>query len=134
MVNARAVSILLECIPVYYFVRTVKQKSHWPNISLIDTYYIIKVICYYHIAKLNKLSSITFTARKRSCEKVMFLQVTVILLGGGGIPACITGHMTNQHYISSCIGVKSQLVLGQHTGNIKRILLECILVIIVSLY
>ena len=27
------------------------------------------------------------------------------------------GHMTNHHYISSCIGVYSQLVLGQHTGN-----------------
>ena len=91
MVNAWAVSILLECIPVYYFVRTVKQKSHWPNISLIDTYYIIKVVCYYHIAKLNKLSSITFTTRKRSCGKVMFLKVSVILFPGGG------GGVVSQH-------------------------------------
>ena len=52
--------------------------------------------------------------------KVMFLRVSVILStgGGGGIPACTTGHMT-KHYISSCTGDQSQLVTGHHTGNIK---------------
>ena len=34
-----------------------------------------------------------FTARKRSCGKVVFLQVSVILFTGGGvgIPACLAG-------------------------------------------
>ena len=37
-----------------------------------------------------------FTAHKRSCGKVMFLHVPVILFTGGGcIPACITGHMAH---------------------------------------
>ena len=50
----------------------------------------------------------------------MFLQVCVILFtGGGGIPVCLVGHMTNQHYISSCTVGGSQLVRRQHTGNIK---------------
>ena len=54
---------------------------------------------------------------------LVFLHVSVILFGGGGVfPACITGHMTNQHYISRCTGVDSQLVLGQHTDNIKCIM------------
>ena len=52
--------------------------------------------------------------------KVMFLHMYVILsmVGGRGIPACTTGHMT-KHYISSCTGDQSQLVTRQHTGNIK---------------
>ena len=57
--------------------------------------------------------------------------VSVILWvgwGGGaegvGIPACITGHMTNNHYISSCIGVDFHLVLGQHTDNFKCIMVH----------
>ena len=38
------------------------------------------------------LHNYIFTARKRSCGKVMFLQVSVILFtGGGAIPACIAG-------------------------------------------
>ena len=78
--------------------------------------------------------------------KVMFLHMSVILSTGGCIPACITGHMT-KHYISSCTGDQSQLVQGQHTGNVKcmtlqadtptpsirSILLECILVKTVSM-
>ena len=40
----------------------------------------------------------------------------------GCIPTCITSYMTNQHYISSYIGVDSQLMLGQHTGHIKYIM------------
>ena len=49
----------------------------------------------------------------------MSLHVSVILsMGGGGIPACTTGHMT-KHYISTCTGDQSQLVTGQHAGNIK---------------
>ena len=58
--------------------------------------------------------------------KVMFLHVSVILSTGprgggfgGGIPACLAGHMTNQQYISSCTVDGSQLVRRQHTGNIK---------------
>ena len=54
--------------------------------------------------------------------KVMFLHAGVILSTGGGgvggIPACTTGHMT-KHYISSCTGDQSQLMTGQHTGNVK---------------
>ena len=56
--------------------------------------------------------------------KVMFLHMFVILSTrdkadwGDGMPACTTGHMT-KHYISSCTGDQSQLVTGQHTGNIK---------------
>ena len=51
--------------------------------------------------------------------RVMSLHVSVILsMGGGGIPACTTGHMT-KHYISTCTGDQSQLVTGQHAGNIK---------------
>ena len=38
---------------------------------------------------------------------------------GGCIPECLAGHMTNQHYISSCTVGGSQLVRRQHTGNIK---------------
>ena len=56
-----------------------------------------------------------FTARKRSCGKVMFLQVSVILLTGGGV----SHHALHHHYISSCTVGGSQLVRRQHTGNIK---------------
>ena len=45
--------------------------------------------------------------------KVMFLHMSVILSGAGGIPSCTTGHMT-KHYISSCTGDQSQSVTGQH--------------------
>ena len=41
---------------------------------------------------------------------------------GGGVSQYASQVMTNQHYISSCIGVYSQLVLGQHTGSIKCIM------------
>ena len=57
-----------------------------------------------------------FTARKRSCGKVMFLQVSVILLTGG---VCVSYHALHHHYISSCTVGGSQLVRRQHTGNIK---------------
>ena len=54
------------------------------------------------------------------CEGYVFTRVchSVHRGRGGGIPACTTGHMT-KHYISSCTGDQSQLVTGQHTGNIK---------------
>ena len=93
---------------------------------------------------MNKLTlnEPAITTLKLSCGKVMFLHLSVIQFtggvsargGGAGmsacrgrgvggrggvcILACVTGHMTNQRYINSCIGVDSQLVLGQHTGNI----------------
>ena len=37
-----------------------------------------------------------FTACKRSCGKVMFLQVSVILLMGGGIPSCLAPALYKQ--------------------------------------
>ena len=40
---------------------------------------------------------------------------------GRCISACITGHMTKD-CISSCTGDRSQLVQGEHTGNIKCIM------------
>ena len=49
----------------------------------------------------------------------MFLQVCVCPQGGGGIPACLAGHMTRQQYISRCTVDVSQLVWRQQTGNIK---------------
>ena len=51
----------------------------------------------------------------------MFLHMSVILSRGGGIPACTTVHMT-KHYISSYTGDQFQLMTGQHTGNIKRMM------------
>ena len=55
-------------------------------------------------------------------EDYVFTRVCDSVQLGGCIPACITGHMTKQHYISRCTGVDSQLVLGQHTGIIKCIM------------
>ena len=68
-------------------------------------------------------TEMVFTDCKQSLRRLCFLHVSVILSGGGGgrgggIPACTTGHMT-KHYISSCTGDQSQLVTGEHTGNIK---------------
>ena len=70
-------------------------------------------------------TEMVFTDCKQSLRRLCFLHVSVILsggggkgAGGGGIPACTTGHMT-KHYISSCTGDQSQLVTGEHTGNIK---------------
>ena len=48
----------------------------------------------------------------------MFLQVSVCPLGEW-IPACLTGHMTNQQYISSSTVAGFQLVWRQLTGNNK---------------
>ena len=36
-----------------------------------------------------------------------------------GRGVCISQHALGPHYISSCTGVDTQLVLGQHAGNIK---------------
>ena len=58
-----------------------------------------------------------FTARKQSCGKVMFLHLSVILFTGER--GVVSYHAPGPHYISSCTGVDTQLVLGQHTGNIK---------------
>ena len=49
--------------------------------------------------------------------KVMFLHLSVshsVHRGRG-----VSQHAMGQHYISSYTGVESQLVWGQHTGNIK---------------
>ena len=54
--------------------------------------------------------------------KVIFSEVCVknsVRKGGGGIPAYLAGHMTNQQYISSCTVSGSQLVWRQHIGNIN---------------
>ena len=51
------------------------------------------------------------------CEGYVFRGVC--LSTGGGIPACLAGHMTRQQYISRCTVDVSQLVWRQHTGNIK---------------
>ena len=75
----------------------------------------------YHCAKMT--SVIVFTARKRSMGQgnifIKVCQEFCSLGGGGGIPACLAGHMTNQQYISSYTAVGSQLMWRQHTGNIK---------------
>ena len=79
----------------------------------------------YCLSKRDQIQSNTsfYYCPQTKLRKLIFLHLSVILFTGGlCIPACITGHMTNQHYISSCIGVDSQLVLGQHTGNIKCIM------------
>ena len=61
-------------------------------------------MCYalfHKLSELQKKSELIgaqiFTARKRSCGKVMFLHLSVLSvhLGGGGFPACITDHMTS---------------------------------------
>ena len=60
------------------------------------------------------------TARKRSCGKVMFLQVSVILLTGGCIPSClglILDHRPRIRHPLLVVAVRA-----------VRILLECILV------
>ena len=66
---------------------------------------------------------VNFYHQQRSWGKVIFSEACVkksVHWGwGGGIPACLAGHMTNQQYISSCTVGESQLVRGQHTGNIK---------------
>ena len=59
-----------------------------------------------------------FTARKRSLRRLCFYRC-VSVHRGGGIPACLAGHMTRQQYISRCTVDVSQLVWRQHTGNIK---------------
>ena len=64
-----------------------------------------------------------FYCLQQSWGKVMFSEAcvknSVHSGGGGGIPACLAGHMNNQQYISSCTVGGSQLVRRQHTGNIK---------------
>ena len=52
------------------------------------------------------------------CKGYVFTGVC-LSTGGGGIPACLAGHMTRQQYISRCTVDVSQLVWRQHTGNIK---------------
>ena len=48
-------------------------------------------------------------------EGNVFTPVCHSVHGGGGV----FQHAPKPHYISSCTGVDTQLVLGQHTGNIK---------------
>ena len=87
------------------------------------------------------------TARKRSCGKVMFLHLCVILFMGVGFPACTTEHMTKVIFSQVSVilltggmgrGVCSQgvstpggCVCSHRWGLVlwaARILLECILV------
>ena len=71
-----------------------------------------------------KIWTLVITVRKRSCGKVMFLHLSVILFTrvGGCNPTCITGHMgrhpLGRHPPCSCM-VNERVV---------HILLECILV------
>ena len=60
------------------------------------------------------------TARNEVGARLCFYRcVWFCSRGGVCIPECLAGHMTNQHYISSCSVGGSQLVRRQHTGNIK---------------
>ena len=62
-------------------------------------------------------SLIAITARKFA--KVMFLHVSVILSMGEGVVYQHAPQCDQTLYISSCTSDQSQLVTGQHTGNIK---------------
>ena len=90
-----------------------------------------------------------FTARKRSCGKVMFLHLCVILFTiGVGFLACITGHMTSIQWGLPAAGGGGLHPGGLSTGVLHpgglgrlpqelwkqavRILLECFLVIQLS--
>ena len=63
------------------------------------------------------------TAGKRSLQRLCFYTCLSFCPQGvgGGIQAYTTGHTTN-HYIGRCTGEQSQLMTGQHTGNIKCIM------------
>ena len=86
-------------------------------------------------AEISQSSAIVITARKRSCGKVMFLHLSVILFTGGGVSVwgvSIQGSLWLQGGVSDCRGSLLGRYLPYSKERAVRILLECILVWLMS--
>ena len=136
----------------FYYVKTKKSAKRLPPVS-------VELVTSCHSSLMfDAFDSFIFTARKRSCGKVMFLQVSVILSTGGGTcmvapggvcdcsrGACMVASGGNAWLLlggvcmvapgGACVVAPRGMCMACTTGDgdminerAVRILLECILV------